>query len=95
MSRRSRPHVLGARWSKKENDLIFDFPSKPDGALLYYALTFTKTLSGDKTLVEELTARGYDITTLRFTIERRCGKCRGPREPNHACKEAPSGAGGA
>lgn len=61
---------LTIKWSKREKDLMFNYPSKPDGHLMHNAFSYTPTSSG-KSLIEELTARGYDITTIKFSIERR------------------------
>lgn len=59
---------LTAYWGRESGDrsgskeLIFGSPSRPDGHLLYGALA---------PLVKELEARGYDITTLQFSIRRK------------------------
>lgn len=78
MSRRN-PNKLTARWSKRENDVLYWYPSKPDGHLLHAVLSAprqrydytTERMEYEPSLLEELKARGYDITTLRFTIERK------------------------
>lgn len=44
--------------------------SKPDGRILCNALEGAKVFDG-KTLCAELEVRGYDLTTLRFSIERK------------------------
>lgn len=60
---------LRVSWSKREQDLMFHFPTrKCDGALLYHALNTTEVHQG-RSLVEELEARGYDISTLKFSIK--------------------------
>ena len=53
---------LRATWSKREQDVMIHFPRKCDG---HY-------LSGvfDKQFIQEMRQRGYDLTTLRFSIER-------------------------
>lgn len=81
---RVKAHMLAARWSRRERDVEFVYPSSPDGHLLHNAFNYAKMTNG-KTLIEELKARGYDLTTLRFSIERKCAACKGPREPNHEC----------
>ncbi|HZG67765.1 MAG TPA: hypothetical protein VEZ12_13540 [Herpetosiphonaceae bacterium] len=53
---------LTVRWSKRERDLMIDYPAKCDGALMASALD---------ELRPELEARGYDITTLRFSVARK------------------------
>jgi hypothetical protein len=55
---------LRAYWSNQEDDLMLNFPvgteTKSDGRSL--AGVFSKEFT------EEMTRRGYDITTLRFSI---------------------------
>jgi hypothetical protein len=63
--------TLACRWRKNLGgcgpDLVFYFPRKPDGHLLHSF--FNYPAKGEKRcLVAELEARGYDITTLQFTI---------------------------
>jgi hypothetical protein len=53
-----------------QKDLVFGSPCRPDGHLLYGALSFVDMGHG-KTLTQELEARGYDITTLQFSIKRK------------------------
>lgn len=65
------PQLL-ARWSKRERDLLFKWDegcSKSDGGLLHSFLTFIQW-PDNKSLVDELKARGYDLTTLRFSIRK-------------------------
>ncbi len=61
---------LTAFWSSKEEDIVIGHPSGPDGHLLYGALGFVDMGHG-KTLVQELEQRGYDITTLQFSVKRK------------------------
>lgn len=61
------PDKLTARWSKRENDILFHYPSSPDGHLLCGALAGF----GVKDLHKELERRGYDLTTLRFSIAKK------------------------
>jgi hypothetical protein len=73
------PNKLTACWSKRENDILYSFPSKPDGHLLNSVISAprqrydytTDRVEYEPSLREELAARGYDITTLRFSIERK------------------------
>lgn len=71
------PDTLSMRWSKREKDLLINYPSKPDGHLLHCRLNSPR-FDGDyqpmlPSFVEELQARGYDITTLRFSVKRKKG----------------------
>ena len=70
--------VLAAWWDEREQDFMFHHPtSKSDGHYLCGVLCnprWERTLTGpiqDPSFVEELEARGFDTTTLRFTVERR------------------------
>lgn len=75
---RTRKRKLTVRWSKRENDFLIDFPSGPDGHLAHSAF-FCKTchpdfkelfgVSWDPSFADELKARGYDMKTLRFSID--------------------------
>ena len=64
---RFRPGTLAMRWRRScDGDgpgLALFYPRRADGWLLYNALSteFTK----------ELERRGYDLTTLRFTIRKK------------------------
>lgn len=65
MGPKRRLHV---KWSKRENALMYYYPTRgSDGAVLSYAFEKTVQLHGS-TLVRELEERGYDITTLRFSV---------------------------
>jgi hypothetical protein len=56
-------------WSKKEKDLLFHSMSSPDGHLMH---VFTHYVQFDgKTLRQALEERGYDITTLKFSIRKK------------------------
>lgn len=88
----NKPGVLSFKWSKKKDygfdtttgergDIEFKWGqgiSKSDGHLLFSFINYVKGLDG-KTLVEELLNRGYDLTTIRFSIEKKKvktdGKC--------------------
>jgi hypothetical protein len=65
---KARPPRLSARWDKRENDILISYPRSCDGHLLYSALCHG--FDGGVALVDELQARGYDITTLRFSVVR-------------------------
>jgi hypothetical protein len=79
VGRRTNANTLKAYWSKKEQDLVFWHPDlKCNGHLLYSVLAGPRSFedfSGPaprvvygKSFVEELRERGYDITTLRFSV---------------------------
>jgi len=72
---------LTLKWSKKEQDLLCTGPSGSDRALVFHHLTSERPhVDIDKiginpipvdycdSFVKELKDRGYDITTLKFTI---------------------------
>ena len=61
-----RGRLLG-RWSKRERDFLFSYPSKPDGHFIHQLFSCVK-ING-KTLIENFTERGYDLTTLRLQID--------------------------
>lgn len=55
---------LRVRWSKREKDLLFEYDKhKWDGHYLYSVFT--------KAFTAELESRGFDVTTLRFTVKRK------------------------
>lgn len=57
-------------WSKRERDLLIHYPSKPDGHLLHVRLNSPR-FDGEKKLPSFVQERGYDLTTLRFSIKRK------------------------
>jgi len=77
--------VLAVKWSKRENDLMIHYPRRCDGALVHYMLLsdrmifdYTKWSENKynhrppykmENFLKELEERGYDIKTLKFTIE--------------------------
>lgn len=65
---------LWARWSKRERDLLFSWDAMQSGSahghLLHGFFDIVQSSNG-KSLVEELEARGFDITTLRFSIRKK------------------------
>lgn len=60
---------LAAYWSKSENALVYD-GTKTSGGMLAHAFEHTPTLHA-ASLVKDLEERGYDLTTLRFTIRKK------------------------
>lgn len=66
--------ILKVNWSKKENDFMIHYPRSCDGNLIQdflfgkrYAFNGIK----EKDIREELEKRGYDLTTLKFSIKRK------------------------
>jgi len=67
---KNKERTLRAYWSKKENDLVYWSPRKADGHLLHGVLYYKSTLPTlEIPLLEELEKRGYDLTTIRFSIQ--------------------------
>lgn len=79
---------LSMKWSKRENDFLVDWTghtydednkltreggTKRDGAVLCHYFTDTLGCLGT-TLIEELEERGYDLTTLKFSISKKASK---------------------
>lgn len=70
-----KPGVLEAMWGKpsRGDDASIVYvhggggSSKPDGRILCNAIEGLHVCDG-KSLAQELEARGYDLTTLRFSI---------------------------
>jgi hypothetical protein len=60
---------LTVRWSRRERALLYD-GHKPTGGLLAYYFEHVENYD-KRTLSAELEARGYDLTTLRFSIRRK------------------------
>lgn len=65
----STKNKLSAKWSAKEKSILYSYPRKQDGGMLAAAFEMCKLLD-NKTLLQELEDRGYDITTLKFSIEK-------------------------
>lgn len=57
-------------WSKKERDVMVRFPNKPDGHYIIGSFCHPRVLNENVSIVDELKARGYDITTLKFSIQK-------------------------
>jgi hypothetical protein len=92
-----KPDRLSVRYSKRQRDHVIDFPSKPDGHLLHGVL-FAKRMRPDlatggftfePSLADELAARGYDVTTLRFQVDQKKAEPDGSDAPDPACRLSP------
>lgn len=72
MEKRLKPNnKLRAYWSKKENDVMYYYPKcGVDGSLLHHFFSYVTNDFGDgqKTFLDELDRRGFDLTTLKFSI---------------------------
>lgn len=75
-----RSKGLRAFWSKRERDVLYEYCNKPDGHLLHDFFSYAKVPTSDNegnpisvTMLEELERRGYDLTTLRFSIKKKQG----------------------
>lgn len=93
MTERRKP-ALTARWSKREKDLVIAYPNGPDGHLAYNVLCGPRArydssqnpafpVVYDKSFTDELERRGYDLTTLKFSI------CRKPADPASQSSDPP------
>ena len=76
MSVQNKETTLAVRWSKKEQDLVVFYPinGKRDGNLVCNVLASKRhhpiEPAWSDSLVEELSKRGYDTTTLKFSIKK-------------------------
>jgi len=59
-------------WGKKDRDIHYDGPCGPDRHLMHVVMSTKRRHSDgfDPSLLDELIARGYDITTLKFSVRR-------------------------
>lgn len=75
MGRRVSWDTLLVRWDEHEADFKVWFPNKCDGGLVLNHLVGNACSIGSEyfedTFVDELEKRGYDPTTLRFTIKKK------------------------
>lgn len=68
---------LWCRWSRRENDFVHHWPKHAaDGHLLHAAMTRGLWGTGTRSFLQELEERGYDLTTLRFSV-----RLANPKEP--------------
>lgn len=69
----ARPGELKARWSARERDVLFEWgaggANKTDGSWLNSWFGHHKGF--DATFLKELEARGYDLTTLKFSVRQK------------------------
>lgn len=78
---------LTVYWSPRQNDVMFEnqegIPAS-SRRLLYHAFSVVK-VHGDKSLLDELEQRGFDLHTLRFSIDK---KPDSPQTKNEICGES-------
>lgn len=60
--------TAGVHWSKSENDWMCTGPTRATQALLAHNLVNTDTFQN---ILKELKDRGYDLTTLRFSVKKK------------------------
>lgn len=68
---KDKDNTLAAKWSKKENDIMIYYPNKCDGALLNNHLFHPRDSISCHPFIKELERRGYDITTLKFSVKKK------------------------
>lgn len=72
---RFKKGTLAVRWARDPDrvagkTLVYYFPDKPDGGMLCHAFE-NLDIGHGRSFAEELEARGYDLTTLQFTIRKK------------------------
>jgi hypothetical protein len=76
----TRPGPLTARWDARKRDIVYRTPRSHDGMALWGALAMKRArvdigkpfgVVYDPSFLEELDARGYDLTTLRFSVQKK------------------------
>lgn len=71
---KAKPGQLKMAWSKRNNDVMYAWggsgADKSDAALLHVVLT-EHLKYFDNNFQQELIERGYDITTLKFSIQKK------------------------
>lgn len=67
---RRKPADIRVRWAKRARALLYFGPPETGGWLSHVLESVSLPHEG-RTLVAELEARGYDLTTLRFQIRKK------------------------
>ena len=62
-----KDNTLAVKWSKREDDLLINYPRESDGIMIDYYFYHLKY--DNKNLIQELIDRGFDIKTLKFSVE--------------------------
>lgn len=60
--------TAGVHWSKSENDWMCTAPTRATQTLLAHRLVNTDTF---QEILKELEGRGYDLSTLRFSVKKK------------------------
>jgi hypothetical protein len=73
---------LSLIWDKRQKDFVVKYPRRCDGALILHKIVgdmltwdLNKTIAREnpnyrvENLKDELESRGYDLTTLKFSVE--------------------------
>jgi hypothetical protein len=60
--------TAGVHWSKSENDWMCTGPTRATQTLLAHRLVGTDTF---QQILKELEGRGYDLSTLRFSVKKK------------------------
>ena len=75
MSAPRRRNTTGARlraaWDRRRGDLVYRWDAGAADAHLLSAFLCHLKWPDDRTLLEELAARGYDLTTLRLSVRKK------------------------
>jgi hypothetical protein len=66
-----KPKRLRVAWSKRERALLYHFEDYSSNSSLLSSFFEHLKYPGEKTLAQELEARGYDLTTLKFSIQKK------------------------
>ncbi|HEY4266680.1 MAG TPA: hypothetical protein VGM94_00680 [Galbitalea sp.] len=67
---KGRATALKVYWSKRERALIYD-GEKQTGGMTADVFERMPIVYGDTTFVKELERSGYDLTTLRLSVQRK------------------------
>lgn len=74
IKRKTNKNSLWLLWSKKHKDIMYKWPNhKNDAIMLDTYFNYLKFHQCD-TLLKELEKRGYDLTTIRFSIRKKENK---------------------
>jgi hypothetical protein len=67
--------AIKLKWSKRENDWLFDYPDNNGKSLMGVFFEMTKTtghrVDWEEDLKTMLTNAGYDYTTLKITVSKK------------------------